>query len=127
MFKISLNILILLGLLSVPMHDIVPHDHKHDTHIHHEEVFEEVNPIFESTHHSHQHSHYEHDFLYFRVKKSEIKSFKSFNKEFTIINLFKDNNTKSTYSQILESFTPNIQLLEFTAIGLLRAPPAFLA
>ncbi|HEX2787533.1 MAG TPA: hypothetical protein VHP32_06470 [Ignavibacteria bacterium] len=109
------------------MHDIVPHNHKHDTHVYDEFVLKDAKLIFEPAHHSHHHFQHKHDFLYLIAKKNDIKSIQSVNKEFSVTDVFKNDNFKQSHSQTVENLVPIIQLHEFTTIRLLRAPPVFIS
>jgi hypothetical protein len=99
----------------------------HEAHSRNEITFEEVNHVFIDCNHSHGHSHYEHTFLYFITKKTDVKSYKNFIKEFSIAVLADDKELKPEYSQIVENSSFSKQLNEFTSIHLLRAPPAHIS
>ncbi|HRE40103.1 MAG TPA: hypothetical protein PLG90_02130 [Ignavibacteria bacterium] len=124
--KIFVNILILFSLVFLQVHDIFPHNHSHDDHIHINQQFEYLNHCLKSESCSKESSSHRHSAYFLTTNKNIAKTIKEIFNEVIAINLFSI--LKPELTEYLSRKTDPARIKPANHSNLLppRAPPAHL-
>lgn len=121
MYKILINISMLIALFTVQLHDFVPHEH-YDSH----KASLESSPFHLNCEATHSHVlHFEHDYSFLFTKKISAIDLKQFAKVFiSLQNYSLDENSLSKFRQFSFETSPDITPIHLYRTLPLRAPPS---
>lgn len=121
MYKLLINILMLIALFTVQLHDFVPHEH-YDSH----KAGFESSPVHLNCEETHSHVlHFEHDYSFLFTKKISEIDLKPFPKVFiSLQNYFFDESYISKFRQFSFETSPDITPIHLYRTLPLRAPPS---
>jgi hypothetical protein len=121
MYKLLINISMLIALFTVQLHDFVPHEH-YDSH----KTGFESPPVNHNCEETHSHVlHFEHDYSFLFTKKISDIDLKHFAKIFiSLQNYYFDESSLSKFRLFSFETSPDITPIHLYRTLPLRAPPS---